>query len=143
MKNYDPKRIVATWKAIAIVGYATGTFLQAERDNDTFTTEAGAQGDVVRTKSHDRRGKVTFTLQSTSPANDLLSVFALAGEEGNSVDADVGALLVKDLNGTTLLAAEEAWISKPPSVEYADTHQPRQWVLHCANLKMFVGGALR
>jgi hypothetical protein len=143
MKNHDPKRYVLVFKGHQLRGYADGTFIEVERLTDTFSESVGAQGDVVRIKSHDRRGTVTAQLQSASPSNDVLSAWAIAGEEGNTVDADVGALLVKDLNGTTVASAMEAWIVKPPNIGVATDHSPRQWVFRCANLKMLVGGSLR
>jgi hypothetical protein len=97
----------------------------------------------VRIKSHDLRGTVTITLQSTSPTNDLLSAFATVGEEGETIDGDVGDVLLKDLNGLTTASAREAWIVKKPDLDVSVEHPNRVWVIRCAKLKSHVGGALR
>lgn len=141
MLNYSPDRITLVFKGITITGFANGTFIEAERDNDGWTDEVGATGTVVRVKSLDRRGKITFSTMAGAPVNDLLSALIVLGEDG-PIAGDVGAALLKDLNGTTLVAAEEAWLLKHAKVEYADTHTPRQWVLRCAEMKIAGGSAL-
>lgn len=142
MKTYDPKYYVVTFKGHQIQGPADGTFIKVSRMTDTVSSEAGAYGDVVRTRSHDRRGEVTITLLASSPSNDALSAFAAAGELGLEPDADVGPFMLKDINGTTVCLASEAWVRKPADVEGAKEHTPREWVLECAKLEMLVGGAL-
>ena len=139
MKQYDPKKIVATFRGILIQGYADGTFVTAERKEDAFDTSVGAGGDVTRVRNNDRTGLVTLTLQSESLTNDLLSANLLIDEESG---LGIGALMVKDLNGTTLISAESAWIKKFPVGEYADDGGSREWVIECADLRMFVGGSL-
>ncbi len=143
MKNYDPKRFVLIFKGIKLQGFADATFIQVARATDTFSDVVGAQGDVVRVKSHDQRGTVTATLQYASPINDLLSALAVVGEEGTTVDGDVGDLLLKDLNGTTVAACQEAWIQKQPDIDVSVESPNRVWVFRCAKLKLVVGGALR
>lgn len=144
MKNYDPKQYIVVFKGIQLRGYADGTFIEVERVTDTFSEAVGAQGDVVRVKSNDRRGSITVTLQMASPANDILSAFANGVDDDNQApDFDVGAILVKDLNGSTVAAAQEAWIVKPPNITAAVEHTNRAWVFRCADLKMIVGGMLR
>lgn len=137
--NYDPSRIVATFAGILIRGYADGTFIGAERAEDAFAKSVGAQGDVTRIRNRDRSGMVTFTLQAESPSNDQLTAKAVLDE---LFGTGTGALLVKDLNGTTLLHAEVAWIRKLPNVEYAKDGGSREWVIDCAELEMSVGGAV-
>lgn len=143
MKNYDPKQYVLVFKGIRFRGYHSGTVIEVERMTDTFTEDVGADGDVVRVRGHDRRGTVTVTLQGTSPVNDMLSLVAAVGEDEDNTDADVGSLTLKDLNGTTVAFASEAWIVKPPNVPVAMEHTPRVWVIRCAKLNLYVGGAAK
>jgi hypothetical protein len=142
-KNYDPLRYVVIFKGVQIRGYASGTFVNIERAEDSFTEDVGSGGDVVRVRSHNKSGTCTLTLQAASPSNDQLSAILAADEAGVTVDAGVGALLVKDLNGTTVASASSAWIRKPPAVEQGNEATNREWVIACANLKLFVGGAIR
>ena len=137
-KDYDPAGIQMIFAGNPITGYAAGTFVNAERTNDTYQTVAGADGEAARAKSNDRSGTVTFTLMQTSAANDLLSALALADELTGD---GVGPLLIKDLNGTTLVQAETAWVQKPANVEFGQEMSEREWVIATGFLQIFPGGA--
>ena len=135
--NYDPGRITVVFNAVLVQGYADGAFVKAERNNDTYSVSVGAGGDVTRVRSRDKTGQVTLTLQAESPTNDLLSALFEADEE---FGISYGSLLIKDLNGTTLCVAEHAWIMKPAPIEYSNDAGTREWVIECADLKIFAGG---
>ena len=137
--NYDPGRVVASFNGIPFLGFMDGTFISAERTEDGFTMQVGAGGDVTRVRSRDTTGSVTLTLQAASPTNDLLSSIALTDE---LFGTGTGALMVKDLNGNTLLEAPIAWVRKLPTTEFADEASSREWVFDCANLIKFVGGGV-
>jgi hypothetical protein len=137
--NYDPGRISASWKGIQLLGFMDGTFISGERSEDAFEMSVGAGGDVTRVRNRNRTGMVTVTLQAASPSNDLLSAQALLDEK---FGVGYGPLLVKDLNGNTVLEASVAWIQKVPNVEFADEGSGREWIFACADLVMHVGGSL-
>ena len=138
-KNYDPARVVVTFKGILLVGLMDGTFVSAERTEDAFEMSVGVAGDVTRVRNRNRTGTVTATVMAESPVNDLLSAVAFADE---ATGLGYGSLMIKDLNGTTLVAAPQAWIRKLPVTEYADTASGREWTFDCAELQMLVGGAV-
>lgn len=139
MKTYDPKNIIVTFDGILLTGFADGTFLTAERNTDAYTLVIGAGGEGARARSRDKSGIVTLTLIATALGNDLLSAVAAADELGA---AGVGPLLVKDLFGTTLIAAQNGWIKKVPKVEFGKEVGSREWVIECEQLEIFAGGAL-
>lgn len=138
-KNYDPARVVVTFAGIPIRGYAEGTFVSLERDEDSFEKSVGAQGDVTRVRKRNRAGRATITLQQASPTNDELSARVLLDEQ---TGAGYGPLMVKDLNGTTLASAAVAWLVRPSSVSFADSAEGREWMIDCAELTLTVGGSL-
>lgn len=138
MKTYDPKEILAVFNGILITGYAEDSFLSAAMDEDAFTKKTGAGGEVVRTRSNNRGGSVTFTLMQSSPVNDLLSAMGIGDRLAGS---GVGPLSVKDNLGTTVIAAENAWIKKVSDVEFGKEAGSREWVIDCEALEIFSGGA--
>lgn len=138
-RNYDPKQFVVTFKGILLQGWMDGTFCSVERDEDTYEAHAGADGDVTRVRKHNRIGKCTITLKAESSTNDRLSEVMRGDELRND---GVGELMVKNTNGTTVCHGADAWISKPPVVEGADTASGREWILTIADVDIFVGGAL-
>jgi hypothetical protein len=138
-KNYDPARIIVVFNGVQLQGYADGTFVKCARDEDAFTSNVGAAGDVVRVRNRNRMGTVTVTLQDASPSNDLLSGMAQTDE---STGLAYGALMVKDLNGTTLIQAAAAWIKKTADVEFAKEQGNQEWVISASELIVFSGGEL-
>lgn len=140
-KNYNPKQVTVSFGAIIVQGFNDGPFIKTVRNSDAYTVKVGAHGDVTRVRSLDRTGQVTITLLAESPTNDLLS-FQANLDEASDAGGAVAPLMIKDLNGLTLMIAENAWIMKYPEVEHATDASPREWVLECADLKMVVGGSL-
>ena len=136
---YDSKQVSVTFGPILITGYADGTFISVEQNEDSFSLLVGADGDACRSKSNNRSARVTLTILQSSPANDLLS--ALHNEDVLSPSGDgVQPLMVKDNSGRTICAAERAWIVKPPTTEYAVESGSREWLFETDNMLHNVGG---
>lgn len=137
MRTYIPSEVKTTFRGVEITGYAEGTFIEVERDEDGFMKYVGSGGDVCRTQNLNRSGKVTITLMMSASSNDVLSAsYDLDDRDGNAF----GPFSMKDLNGTTRVHSAEAWISKLPKVERGKEHATVQWVLECADLEIVVGG---
>jgi hypothetical protein len=137
LRTYDPKKVIVTVGGVPMSGYADGTFISVERDNDTWSKVSGADGAVSRAKSNDRTGTLTLTLQQTSPSNDVLSGFARVDEISND---GVVPISVTDLGGRTVIFSAFGWVQKPPTVEMAKEISNREWVLALADVEFFVGG---
>lgn len=135
--TYDPAFVVASFLGIPISGYADGTFIGVERNNESFTLMVGAGGEAARARSRNSSGKFTFTLMSTSPVNDLLSAAWHADE---LLGTGVGPCIVKDLSGATLCLANNAWIQKAPKVEYGKEISTREWVIECESVYINAAG---
>lgn len=142
--NYNPDQVSVVFAGIGIDpgagpgGYADGDFVTIEQDTDDFTDVAGTDGQVTRAKSSDGRATITIRLMQSSKTNPLLS--ALNQLDKNTPNgAGVGALMVRDKNGTSLHVAAEAWIAKAPAITYGREATAREWKLRCANLVNFVG----
>ena len=93
---------------------------------------------LISIKKH-KTGTITLTLLQTSVANIGLSALAALDE---ATGAGVGPFLMKDLSGTTILAAETCWVAKFADVERAREMSTTEWVIHTDNLIMAVGGIL-
>jgi hypothetical protein len=136
--TYDPGRVVLSFKGRNIVGFMDGTFVSAEREEDSWTKYVGSTGDTTRVRNRNMSGMVTITLHQSSPSNDDLYTFLAADERDGSGS---GPLLVKDLGGRTIVQAEIAWIRKPPSVDFGDEVTGREWVFDCSEIDLQVRGA--
>ncbi len=142
-KNYDPGRIVLVINGTQIQGYAPDTFVKVSRSVPTFTQKAGADGQVVRTKSRNKMGQFEITLLASSSSNDVLATMQAADENGNgSPSSAVGPAMLKDLNGNTLCAGTNGWVTQPPDIEYAVESGNRTWIVACDDLTIFAGSSV-
>ncbi len=139
VKTVDPKNVILTVGGYIISGYADGTFVSVERNEDAYTESVGADGEVVRVRSHNRLAQLVVTLQQTSESNSVLSTIAQLDERAN---AGVVPVLLKEIDGDTVIASGKAWIKKFANVEYGKEVTNREWTLVLSEGEMFVGGNL-
>lgn len=137
LKTYDPKQVSIIVGGFPLSGYADGTFVAIERDEDAFSLQIGADGEEARAKSNNLSGTITITLQQASEGNRILSDFAVADELTNS---GVFPVLVKDSSGASIHAAEQAWVQKVAPAEYGREGAEREWVIQTGRLRSYVGG---
>ncbi len=136
-KTYDPGLVVVQFGPYIMTGFQDGTFVKAARNEDTFKVYVGADGTPARSRSRNKSGTIEVTLAQTSPSNDML---ASAHSADELLGAGMYPLTIKDLNGTTLVAAAEAWVRKPADVEEGKEISPRAWTLETGALAMWAGG---
>lgn len=139
-KVYDANEVTVNFAGLDIdSGFADGEFCRVEQESDDFVDKAGTDGEVTRSKTNDRRTTVTILLMQSSDGNAKLSTL-------NNIDrlagngAGVAPILIRDRQGTSLFAAAEAWISKPPNISYDREPTSREWTLRVANPERFDGG---
>lgn len=136
--TYDPKDIIVTVAGNIITGYAQDSFVEVDRESNQVEDEVGAEGDVARRVTNDRRGSITITLLQTSRSNLILSGLARADELSGD---GVFPVLIKDNRGIDLHLAPNSWIQKMPRTVYRAGIEGREWILRTSNLQMIVGGA--
>lgn len=137
VKTYNPADVQLVIAGILVSGYADGTFIAIGRDNPSFTSGTGADGEGWRAKSNDKSGTCTLTLLQTSLSNDGLSALNALDEASGD---GVGPLLLKDNSGRSLYSAETVWLEKPADAEFAREQSDREWVVKTDKLNVFVGG---
>lgn len=74
--SYDAKNVTVTVAETFITGFGEDTFVECEKDEDTFQTSVGAQGDVGISEINNPLGTITITLQQTSPSVAYLNRLA-------------------------------------------------------------------
>ncbi len=127
LKTYDPRKHDIVFAGILInEGLADGTFLTITPETPGFSTKVGVDGEVTRTRSHDRRATATVTLMQTSEVNARLS--ALYAADRAAVNGQgVGSFFVQDRGGDTVLRSSKAFISDGPDVTLAAEAETREW----------------
>jgi len=137
MKTINAKEVSIIIGAHAASGFAAGSFVTIAKDEPAYSKKVGTDGKVTRAKSNNDAGTVVIRLDQASATNDFLSGLALLDRAS---DTGVVPILIRDANGTTLIAAESAWVQKVPDSEFSDESLDREWVLDCGPMDMFVGG---
>lgn len=142
MKTYDPKKFVIVFANIPInKGLADGTFCVVSSMKPGFSSKAGADGEVTRVRSQDRRATARITLMQTSDVNLRLS--RLYNADRDAVNGQgVGMFYVQDLNGDTKLEADKAYIADDPDLTLSADAETREWVIELSELGGEHGGAL-
>lgn len=125
--TYDPKLFIISFAGILLnEGTADGTFLNIVTQEQAFTSVAGADGGVARTRNHNRIAVATVTLMQTSDVNRRLGL--IYNDDRNAVNGrGVGPFRVEDLGGSMVGLAPRSFISNDPDVTLADTVQNRAW----------------
>ena len=138
-KLYDPQSVIVTFGPNTIKGFAKDSMVEAERNVDSFTTVVGVDGEGTRTRSANKSGKVTIKLMKTSSSNAVLSAISQA-HELSPAGLGVLPLMIKDGLGNSLCFAAEAWVVKPPKVDYGAEVAERDWVFETASLNIIEAG---
>lgn len=137
LRTYDPAQVLITIGGVPMGGFADGTFLLIDRDEDAFTKVTGADGTSTRVKSNNKAGTLTLTLKQSSPSNDVLSGFAALDELSNT---GVVPVLVKDIGGDSVFFSATGWVQKYPASEFGKEINNREWILDLVDVDIFVGG---
>ncbi|QDJ52807.1 phage structural protein [Bordetella hinzii] len=138
VKTYAPGQVKVVIGAVALSGFAEDTFVTVAEIGEGISSVAGADGEVARSMSRDSRLRITVTLLQTSAGNALLS--ALHDADRSTDGNGVVPVAVTDLRGTSLHAAESAWIVKKPDAAYAAKVGTREWVIETGPAVNVVGG---
>lgn len=135
--TYDLRKVTCTFGADLISGYAEGDAIEIEYDEDSWTYTPSADGGGTRSKTNQLSATITVHLMQTSPANQVLQNAWNADRVGN---AGARPLLIKDGSGSSLHAAETAYVQKLPAAAYNRAAGPRDWVLRTQQLITNLGG---
>lgn len=136
VKTYDPKLVVVTFMGMVITGFAEGSFITAKPTGPAFKRKRGGAGDVDRVNTNTFELDIELALKQTADSNGDLSTIGIADQVAN---AGKGEFQIKDLGGSTLVYAPEAWIAESAAVELGDDLTPRKWKFETGPADKFVG----
>lgn len=120
-------------------GFSEGDFVEVQYTTKQYTSKVGADGEVTRVRSLDRRATAKITLMQTSLGNNIFSQLLNAGlldPNGN----DVGTFQVTDLSGTSLAHADKCWVQGFPVFKRGAEPGTVEWTLEMASLDMQIEG---
>lgn len=112
-KVYDSKAITLVLVALPITDGKGDPFFKITPRGPAFEDDLGIDGEVTRTATHECRYDWECTLKQSSKHNAELAAIHAADRE-SAGGAGIGALLVKDNNGSSIYATDECWITQMP-----------------------------
>ncbi len=137
VETYNPKDISIIVGGFVMAGFSDDK-VRVFRESDAWTDESGADGEVVRYATNDKRGEIEVTLLQTSSSNLTLTTLAKADE---LTGAGIIPTIVKDNRGNDLHVAPKSWIVKIPEAKYSKSGNVRVWRIRSDNLQMILGGS--
>lgn len=137
VKTYDLSRIKMIVGSNVITGFQDGDAIKVEYDADLYTKVVGADGEVARSATNNRTGKITIGLLYSAEANGAFQAFKKLDEDGNLGST---SLYVKDMAGGAEFYAAQAWVMKDPGATFGREMAAREWVFDCGQIDSVHGG---
>lgn len=121
VNTYDPLDVNVVVNGSILTGFADGTYVTVERDEEGYTPHVGAKGEVSRARNANKMGKITVNLSQDSPSNSLLSKLANG--------KDMFSASVVDQNFGSTSGGNDCWIEKPTNLEFGKEISEREWII--------------
>lgn len=137
--EFDFDQIDCIFGLAPIDGWDEDSVITIEEDEEAFLLKKGVKGDITRSKNHGVTASVKLVLMSSSQSNDFLSALAKL-DRSKAGGAGIVPILIRDRNGTSLFASDQAWIEKIPPVVYGKQATPREWTIRVVDYVSHIGG---
>jgi len=124
-KEYNLKTVVCTINGVPIRGFSDGDAVMVATDDDIYSKQVGADGEVARSNKGNKGGTITFRLMYTADSNAYMQAWKTL----DNVSANgVARIAILDMNGATSVLALEAWIKKDPNLTFSEESGTREWI---------------
>lgn len=127
---YESKAVDVIFAGFPMSDGRADPFFSIAPNGPAYVVEGpGADGHITRCGTNDDLYTITLTLKGTSNAHAKLSALHIA-DRSSANGAGVAPLLVKDGNGSTLIATDRCWIVQAPETEFGITRPDMAWEFH-------------
>ena len=136
--TYNPKMLVIVYGSREVDGFAEDDMVTIKPLGEGTQIYSGADGSVGRSMDQNQTYEVTIALATTSKTNDYFSnVYNLDRSTGRGILP----LTIKDLSGTTVFQANQAWITNFPEHKRGRKIEAQEWVFHTGQVaNPMIGG---
>jgi hypothetical protein len=125
--TYDPKKNIIIYGGRQLTGFAEDDMITINPLGDGMQIYSGADGEVGRSVDPNRTFEVKVSLATSSKSNDYLS-------ECYNKDRRTGSymlpLTIKDLSGSTLFFAKQAWVQNFPESKRGRKIDNQDWTFN-------------
>lgn len=137
--TYVPSEVNCIVGSIPVSGFETGTFIEINKVEDSWSAKSGIGGDAIRILKVDKLYTVTLTLHYGSASNDYLS--GLATADVLVPGSGLVPISIDDGLGRTTFVSSEAWVQTTATTGFSDAADPRKWVIQVYNPEYVVAGS--
>lgn len=136
--TYNPKMLVIVYGSREVDGFAEDDMVTIKPLGEGTQIYSGADGSVGRSMDPNQTYEVTIALATTSKTNDYFSnVYNLDRSTGRGILP----LTIKDLSGTTVFQANQAWITNFPEHKRGRKIEAQEWVFYTGQVaNPMIGG---
>lgn len=132
LKTYNLMHCIVLVGGLPVSGFSDGDAVTVEFESDIWSEVVGADGEVTRSATNDRRASITFHLKDTSSLNPYFRAKVLAAR--NAGMGDVFPVMIKDLNLGEKLVSPQTWVKSDPGMTKARESSDREWACMGANV---------
>jgi len=137
VKTYNPSDVVVIYGAKQITGFSEDDMITIKPGGSGTQKYVGVDGEVSRSIDPDTTVEVTMTLATTSDSNDTLME---AYEADRTYGSGMQELIIKDLSGSTIVSAAQAWVANMPTKKFGKKIDKNEWTMHTGQASSFIGG---
>lgn len=124
--TFDIEKVNIVVGGVVLTGFADGSMVSAERNEDSVSPHVGTKGEVSYAESADKTGKFKVTLASTSP--HVLYLNRLATGKGTEVDVSI----INMNTNAVQVTGTRCRVLKPAGEEVKDEVTDREFEIFAA-----------
>lgn len=125
--TYNPKKNIILFGAKQLTGFAEDDMITIKPLGEGMQIFSGADGEVGRSIDPNTTFEITVSLATSSKSNDYLSnCFNKDRRTGNNMLP----LIVKDLSGSTLFFAKQAWVKNFTESKRGRKIGTQEWIFN-------------
>ncbi|WP_301893830.1 phage structural protein [Mitsuokella multacida] len=125
--TYNPKKNIIIYGAKELTGFAEDDMITIKPLGDGMQIFSGADGEVARSIDPNSTFEVTVSLATSSKSNDYLSA---CFNKDRKTGKYMLPLIIKDLSGSTLFFAKQAWIKNFPESKRGRKISNQDWTFN-------------
>lgn len=136
--TYNPKKNKIIYGGRQLTGFAEDDMITIKPLGDGMQIYSGADGEVGRSIDPNQTYEVTVSLATSSKSNDYLSS---QFNKDRSTGNNMLPLIIKDLSGSTMFFAKQAWVQNFPESKRGRKIDSQEWTFNTGQVENpIIGG---
>ena len=140
--TYSPKNMVITLGGLPVTGFGDSDMVTISLDEPKWAKYTSVDGTVSRSHNVADSGRMVFTLNQTSAANQIFSS-ALQLDLANPDGSNTFGVAIRDENTSgagTFYLGTGSWVEGMPESAYGKEISTREWVVEISDIKWNISG---